>query len=138
MFATILLAILQTCQIDLGGKTLSVEIADNPMTREKGLMGRKELPSGCGMLFVFEQAQHLCFWMKDTQIPLTIGFFDEDKRLLETIDMAAPESNKSPLPFLRSAKPSRYALEVPQNWFRENGIVRGMNFSFLEQTYRVE
>lgn len=138
MFAiAILLSILQTTQISLGGHPISVEIADTPKTQEKGLMGRKELPPNTGMLFVFKRPQILVFWMKDTLIPLSLAYFDENKKLIETIDMPVAEKGGR-LSYFRSSKPALYALEVPEHWFQENGIMKGMEFSFLDQPDRLE
>lgn len=55
------LAVLQTQQIELGGKKLQVEIADTPESLAKGLMGRTSLGDGEGMLFVYEQPLLLTF-----------------------------------------------------------------------------
>ncbi|WP_371823343.1 DUF192 domain-containing protein [Paracoccus sp. Z118] len=54
----------------------SVEIADTPAARAQGLMHRRSLPPGTGMLFVYEQPQPVSFWMKDTLIPLDLLFID--------------------------------------------------------------
>jgi uncharacterized protein len=118
-------------KIKIGGQTLSVEIADTTKSREKGLMGRKHLDPNAGMLFVYEKPQILAFWMKDTLIPLSIAFFDEKKKLIETIDMPVLASSTDQPPLFICSRPALYALEVKEHWFRENGIEKGMEFSFL-------
>ena len=139
MIATvILLAILQTARIEIGNQTLQVEIADTPDAQAKGLMERTHLPKNTGMLFVFDQPKILAFWMKNTLIPLSIAYFDEKKQLLETADMPVLEENAGSPPLYISSKPALYALEVPQYWFREKGIKKGMEFSFLDQTDGLE
>jgi len=127
-----LAALFQTGQIKIGESLLQVEIADTRETQLKGLRGRTELSSGSGMLFVFDRTKYLSFWMKSTQIPLSIAFFNEDRELVEVLDMLVPLPGKL-LPCYRSSSPCRYALEVPQHWFQENGIVEGMKFSFMDQ-----
>lgn len=116
-------------QIQLGNEILTVEIADTPGTRARGLMGREKLAEGHGMLFIYEDAQRLTFWMKDTLIPLSIAFFDADKICVNILDMDPPIGE--PLIKYRSTTPARYALEVSQGWFEKHGIVRGTKFSFL-------
>ncbi|MCM8814316.1 MAG: DUF192 domain-containing protein, partial [Candidatus Omnitrophica bacterium] len=60
-----------------------VEVADTAPEREKGLMNRASLPPSQGMLFVFEQNCTPAFWMKDTQIRLSIAFLSEDKKIVD-------------------------------------------------------
>jgi len=57
---------------------LVVEIADEPLELERGLMGREFIPNDQGMLFIFPSPKILTFWMKDTLIPLDVLFFDAD------------------------------------------------------------
>jgi hypothetical protein len=138
MFAhAILLTILQQAQILLGTERIKVEIADTPSLRSQGLMGRKELPEGTGMLFIFEDSKQLSFWMKDTEIALSIAFFDENKKLIEILDMPVADKKNSP-PIFKSSQNALYALEVPQKWFQKKGIAKGIKFSFLEQADRLE
>jgi hypothetical protein len=96
-------------------------------------MGRKSLPEGTGMLFVFEKPAYLSFWMKDTFIPLSIGFFAADKTLLGTADMAPLPRGAKSTPSYDSPGPAQYALEVPQGWFEKNRIEPGMKFTLHDQ-----
>lgn len=61
-----------------GQAAFSIEVADDPRERAKGLMFRESLPIMQGMLFLFEQPQRAGFWMKDTLIPLDMIFVQED------------------------------------------------------------
>ena len=108
--------------IESGGNslTLTVEIARTEAQRNQGLMHRKTLKDGEGMLFIFERDQILSFWMKNTLIPLSIGYIASDGRIGEIYDMEP--GNLSPIVSSRSY---RYALEVPQGWFSREGIVIG-------------
>ena len=109
-----------------------MEVADTHESRVKGLMGREHLDPNTGMLFIFEEPQPLTFWMKDTVIPLSIAFFDDKKKLIETFDMPVLSESDGPPPLFKSSRPVLYALEVPEHWFLTKGIEKGMEFSFLE------
>ena len=104
-----------------GGRVLvRAEIARSPEQHAQGLMHRRELKDGEGMLFIFERDQILSFWMKNTLIPLSIAYISADGRILEIYDMEA--GNLSPV---RSSRSARYALEVPQGWFGRAGLGTG-------------
>ena len=137
-FHFLLFAALQTCQIDLGEHILIVEVADTAASQSKGLMDRDHLEEGKGMLFVFKTPSILSFWMKNTKIPLSIGFFDETKQLIETFDMTPPPLNAKRLPSFQSSKEASYALEVPQSWFQTHNIRPGMKFSFHDPSNAIE
>jgi uncharacterized protein len=114
------------------GKTITVEIAKTNEEKAKGLMYRKELLNDTGMLFVFEYQQKLSFWMKNTYVPLTIGFFDARMKLLETKDMQphlGPVADDK-LPHYESTQAAKYALEMPIGWFVKNKIKLGTTFRF--------
>lgn len=130
------LSVLSAVQIQIGTEILDCEIADTPSKIARGLMGRDHLPEGKGMLFVYEKAQRLVFWMKETYIPLSIAFFDDQKALMKILDMDPPVGQN----FIRyrSTAPARYALEVPQGWFEKHHIRIGDKFSFLESSNTVK
>ena len=109
--------------IERDGKVLAAvraEIAGNDEDRSRGLMFRKELPDGDGMLFIFENDQILSFWMKNTYIPLSIAYISRDGTINEIRDMQ-PHDETS----VTSGRPARYALEVPQGWFARVGVRPG-------------
>ncbi|MDR3356857.1 MAG: DUF192 domain-containing protein [Spirochaetaceae bacterium] len=99
---------------------LEAELAVSGEEQRRGLMFRKRLEDGSGMLFVFKRDQILSFWMKNTLIPLSIAFISHDGRIIEIRDMK-PQS----LEAVKSSRSVRYALEVPQGWFDRSGITPG-------------
>lgn len=132
----ILFSSLFAVKIQVANEVIDCEIANTHASRSKGLMGRKELPEGRGMLFIYPHAEVLCFWMKNTLIPLSIGFFDDKKILIKMLDMEPPIGDN----YIRyySTDPARFALEVPKGWFKKNKIQIGDKFSFLESSDRLE
>ncbi len=100
--------------------SLVVEIAKTPKEREFGFMERKNIPNGTGMIFIFEQDQILSFWMKNTPHPLSIAYIDSNGKIRNLYDMTP--FSLSPVVSTCSV---RYALEVPQGWFEQEGIQVG-------------
>ncbi|MDE3055076.1 MAG: DUF192 domain-containing protein [Verrucomicrobiota bacterium] len=123
--------VLQT--LHLGSTLLTVEMATTPKECEQGLMGRKEVPEGTGMLFVFPSAKQRSFWMKNTLVPLSIAFCDEEHTIFQIIDMPLPPKDAPSPPLFISSRPARYAIEVPMGWFQKKKIYEGMKFSFPNQ-----
>jgi uncharacterized membrane protein (UPF0127 family) len=107
----------------LAGQTLDVEIADNPAKWSYGLMYRTDLKDGHGMLFVFPEEKTRSFWMKNTFVPLAIGYFNHDKELIDIQEMAAARSEmQAEFPNYVSKEPAQYALEVPKGWFHKHKV----------------
>jgi len=109
--------------IERDGQRVAVvraEIAESQEERSNGLMFRKKLADGKGMLFVFEYDHVLSFWMKNTYIPLSIAFIAYDGKIIDIKDMY-PHDTSSVL----SSRSARYALEVPQGWFSRAGVRTG-------------
>jgi hypothetical protein len=103
------------------GHELSIELATTPETRSCGLSNRTSLQRNQGMLFVYAEPEILTFWMKDTHIPLSIAFIDADGRIVSVqkmIPLRITVDHISPVP-------AKYALEVNQGWFEENGVAIG-------------
>jgi uncharacterized membrane protein (UPF0127 family) len=103
-----------------GNVVLQVEIARSAEEKRRGLMYRKSLADGRGMLFIFDRDQIMSFWMKDTLIPLSIAYIRSDGTIVEILDMRPLDEN-----LVRSSRGVRYALEVPQGWFGRAGIGAG-------------
>jgi len=107
--------------IAVGDAELRVEIVANRQAMARGLMFRDSLPTGQGMLFVYRQQTRLSFWMKNTTIPLDIGFFTPDGVLREIYPLYPLDENA-----VKSARDDLlYALEVNQGWFAEHGVKPG-------------
>ena len=104
-----------------GVHVFSVEVADNDAERAKGLMYRKELPEGRGMLFDFHREQDVSFWMQNTYIPLDMIFIRADGRILRIAENTEPLSTR----LVPSGGPVRAVLEVIGGSARKLGIAPG-------------
>lgn len=104
-----------------GVHAFSVELAATEAEREKGLMYRKSLPEGQGMLFDFYRDQEVGFWMKNTYIPLDMIFIRGDGRILRIAENTEPLSEK----IVPSGGPVRAVLEVIGGTARKLGIAPG-------------
>jgi len=96
---------------------LLVEVADDAVERSKGLMLRESLPDDQGMLFVFEDESQHGFWMKDTLIPLSIGFIEGEGVVVDIQDMEPRDET-----IHKADEPYLYTVEVNRGWFARNGI----------------
>jgi uncharacterized membrane protein (UPF0127 family) len=120
-------------RLTLAGKSVTVEVADTFDRRERGLMFRKSLADNTGMLFIFPNEQRVAFWMKNTLIPLSIGYFDKARILKEVHEMEpAVMGEKSPKTYPSSVE-VLYALEMPKEWFKRHRIKPGSRFILTEQ-----
>jgi uncharacterized protein len=115
-------------KISIGTVTLEVEVAESPEQHSYGLMNRTKLPNNSGMLFVFDSEEPRFFWMKNTFIDLSIGYFDKNKVLTQIIDMKATNLMDKEFPSYPSKAPAQFALEVPKGWFKKHGIKIGDKF----------
>jgi len=112
--------VLQRMVIQAGMFPIDAQIAQTRQQRQIGLMFRKEMPTHEGMLFIFDEPQKQCFWMKNTLLPLTAAFVDDEGVIVNTADMQ-PQSTDSHC----SDKPVRFVLEMNQGWFAKKKIGKG-------------
>ncbi|MEY2633341.1 MAG: hypothetical protein RIR00_1995 [Pseudomonadota bacterium] len=99
---------------------IDVEVAANQSDRMQGLMHRQHMPQQQGMLFVFPTAARHCMWMRNTLLPLSVAFLDDNGRILNIEDMA-PQTEDSHC----ASGAARFALEMNKGWFAGKGIKPG-------------
>lgn len=104
-----------------GVHVFSVEMATTDKERETGLMYRKELPDGKGMLFDFSPEQQISMWMKNTYIPLDMIFIRADGRILRIAENTEPHS----LAIISSGGLAKGVLEVIAGTAQKYGIAPG-------------
>ena len=115
---------LPTIALGAGMHQIVAEVARTDSQRATGLMNRSSMGVNEGMLFIFEQPARQCFWMKNTLLPLSIAFLDDQGVVVNIADMQ-PQSLDSHC----SARPVRLALEMNQGWFARRGVKAGSRLS---------
>ena len=108
----------------IGPQNFSLEIADNVYLLGKGLSGRKELCSKCGMLFIFPFEAVQTFWMKDTLIPLDIIFINSNGQITKIVT-AQPETNKNDFELTLYQASAKYIIEVNAGTSEKIGLKIG-------------
>ena len=111
---------LPTVQLQAGMHNIVAEVARTPQQQQTGMMMRTEMAAHEGMLFVFDDVSPRCFWMKNTLLPLSIAFIEDDGTIVNIAEMK-PRSEASHC----SEKPVRFALEMNQGWFSKRAIKAG-------------
>lgn len=106
--------------LQVGDARLKAEYARTLDERERGLMERTELAADHGMLFRFDDVRRHCLWMKNTPLPLSAAFMNEQGRIVDVIDLEPLDKT-----IRCSREPARYALEVNQGWFRQHQLGTG-------------
>ncbi|SEL49988.1 hypothetical protein SAMN04488505_102412 [Chitinophaga rupis] len=87
---------------------IDMEVAETDDERAQGLMRRRSMTDGQGMLFIFTEAAEQSFWMKDTYISLDIIYVDDKKEIVSIQKYTTPQSEES----LPSFKKAQYVVEV--------------------------
>jgi hypothetical protein len=109
-------------------------VAYSKERQAKGLMNVTALKDNEGMIFVYDYPSYLSFWMKNTLIPLSIAFVEEDGRIAEIYDMKVEGiKNDNEFPVYQSPTMVRYAIEAPLGWFTLNNISRNDRINIPEE-----
>ncbi len=110
----------KTTEIKIAGKTFSAEVADNTLTRSRGLMHRA---AASPMLFIFPSETQEGFWMKNVNFPLDIIWIDSEKKIIGW-DRMEPCFEKE-CKIYSPPGPIKYALEVEAGFVEKNKIKVG-------------
>lgn len=125
------LAEMPQVELTAGFYRIEAEVAATQTDRVQGLMNRRNMPANHGMLFVFPEAERHCMWMRNTFLPLSVAFLDNDGRVLNIEDME-PQTDTSHC----AAGPARFALEMNKGWFSAKGLKKGLQLGGLEKSPR--
>ncbi|MEX2129613.1 MAG: DUF192 domain-containing protein [Xanthobacteraceae bacterium] len=104
-----------------GVHVFDVEMATTPDERSKGLMFRRELPQGRGMLFDFEGEGPVAMWMRNTYVSLDMIFIRADGRIARIAENTKPLSEQT----IPSGAPVKAVLEVVAGTAKRLGIAPG-------------
>ncbi|OQA32951.1 MAG: hypothetical protein BWY57_01566 [Betaproteobacteria bacterium ADurb.Bin341] len=114
--------------LSIGLFRIDAEVAADQENRMRGLMNRRSMAPQQGMLFVFPEIGRHCMWMRNTYIPLSVAFLDQEGRIVNIEDMQ-PQTEDNHC----ASRPARYALEMNLGWFSSKGIKPGARLSGLEK-----
>ena len=121
MAAVLLVAGCAQETITLGEREVRVTVADTVKERNVGLGVMDGLSDGEGMLFVYPEPQIAIFGIKDIAFPVEVVFIAEDDTVSAIVPLTPGDRDARAV----SPTPVRYAVEVPQGWCGENGVVVG-------------
>lgn len=107
--------------IKVGDRTVLAQIAALPPELQKGLMFRKTMGEDEGMLFVFTSPQPQGFWMRNTTLPLDIGYFDPAGELKEIYPLYPLDERT----VTSRSRDIQFCLEMNQGWFQRHGVKPG-------------
>ena len=126
-------ALAQMPRIELSASfhRIDAEVAADQQNRMQGLMNRRSMAANQGMLFVFTHPDRHCMWMRNTLLPLSVAFLDEQGRILNIEDMK-PQTEDNHC----AGAPARFALEMNRGWFADKGIKPGQRIGGLEKSPR--
>ncbi|MFM2445657.1 MAG: hypothetical protein RI936_104 [Pseudomonadota bacterium] len=111
---------LPVVQLQLGMHLVKAEVAATDPHRTRGLMFRESMPANQGMVFLFDAKTRQCMWMRNTLIPLSVAFIDDDGSIVNIEDMQPHTDNAH-----CSSRPVRYALEMNKGWFAQRALGPG-------------
>jgi uncharacterized protein len=109
-----------TIELTAGIHVIKAEVAATDTQRQQGLMFREKMGQNEGMVFVFEAPASVCMWMKNTLLPLSVAFIDQEGKIVNIEDMK-PSTTDSHC----AKRLVRYALEMNQGWFKQKNIKHG-------------
>ena len=114
-----------------GTKKFQGECAVSPEALKKGLSGRKRLPEGRGMLFLFPELKEHTMWMPDMNFPLDVIWLDEQFSIVHISYGLRPCEPDQTCPSVSSIYSSMYAIEVVAGQAAEYGFRLGQDLKVL-------
>jgi len=109
----------------IGETEITLEIADDPAERTRGLGGRASIPKNHAMLFIFDTTDYHGIWMQEMEFPLDIIWLNEYTEVIHIERNVSP--NTYPKTF-RPQRPARYVLEFNAGFAQQNHLKIGDRF----------
>ena len=106
--------------IKVGSQVVQMQLAILPHEIQQALMFRKTLGPDEGMVFIYDRPQQMSFWMRNTELPLDIGYFDSDGYLKEVYNLLPHDERP-----IQSLGLRQFALEMNQGWYRQHRLQAG-------------
>jgi len=113
--------------LQVDDQTIQLQLALNDSERSRGLMDRDHLGKDQGMLFLFEKPAQRSFWMRNTHIPLDIGYFNAQGKLLEIYALYPHDDTSIP----SYSKEILIAVETNQGWYQQNQVEKGAQLDLM-------
>lgn len=117
-------------ELSVGMHRIQAEVAATDMSRQKGLMFRKEMPEYQGMLFVYPVRATHCMWMKNTLLPLSVAFIDAEGKIINIEEMQ-PQTEATHC----AKQAAAFSLEMNAGWFKKRGIEAGTQIRGLDKGF---
>ncbi|MFP7570607.1 DUF192 domain-containing protein [Marivita sp. S2033] len=103
---------------DWGSARIATDVADTTELRSRGLMFVESMPTMQGMLFVYDSARPVTFWMKNTLIPLDMIFADDAGVVQRVHENAVPGD----LTAISGGSDIQFVLELNAGMARRLGV----------------
>lgn len=115
-------------EVIIGTQPYRLSVADDDISRQKGLSGVTELGKNEGLLMVFDTDEKHGIWMKDMLIPIDILWLDSNKKVIYIVQDAQPELSTSEV--FTPNKPARYVIELASGSAKQHSVRVGHEIQF--------
>jgi uncharacterized membrane protein (UPF0127 family) len=113
---------LSKATVGFGAKRIPVWVMDTAGKRAEGMMylSPRQVPTGAGMLFVFDAAREMSFWNQNVAFDLDVAYIDGKGRVVSVVVLKAQDPTPKP-----SGTPAIFVLEMKRGEFKRLGIRKG-------------